>query len=203
MSEEDDDFAVAARTRIEARNRERDRKAARRDRREQILLWLCAPLLLPAAGAAAATAVVEAKPSAEVPLFLAAFAVPAVLTIWLARRRGWFERVDLAARHRRRRARAAVLGRVRRARLRSRLMITGIHAIQFTQDADALRAFLRDTLELPSVDAGRGWLIFGLPPAELAAHPGDTPGTELYLMCDDIEATVAQLEAKGVELTSR
>jgi predicted enzyme related to lactoylglutathione lyase len=80
-------------------------------------------------------------------------------------------------------------------------MITGIHAIQFTQDADALRAFLRDTLELPSVDAGRGWLIFGLPPAELAAHPGDTPGTELYLMCDDIEATVAQLEAKGVELT--
>ncbi len=93
MSERDDDFAVAARTRIEARNRERDRKAAKRDRREQILLWLCAPLLLPAAGAAAATAVVEAKPSPEVPLFLAAFAIPVVLTIWLARRRGWFERV--------------------------------------------------------------------------------------------------------------
>ncbi len=93
MSEEDDDFAVAARTRIEARNRERDRKAARRDRREQILLWLCAPLLFPAAGAAAATAVIEDKPSAELPLFLAAFAIPAVLTIWLARRRGWFERV--------------------------------------------------------------------------------------------------------------
>ena len=93
MSEQDDDFAVAARSRIEARNRERDRKAARRNRREQILLWLCAPLLLPAAGAAAATAVVEARPSGELPLFLAAFAVPVALTIWLARRRGWFERI--------------------------------------------------------------------------------------------------------------
>jgi len=79
-------------------------------------------------------------------------------------------------------------------------MITGVHAIQFTRDADALRAFLRDTLELPSVDAGRGWLIFGLPPAELAAHPGDALGTELYLMCDDIVATTAELAAKGVEL---
>ena len=87
------DFAVAARTRIEARNRERDRRAAKRDRRERILLWLCAPLLFPAAGAAAATAVIDAKPSPELPLFLAAFAIPAVLTIWLARRRGWFERV--------------------------------------------------------------------------------------------------------------
>jgi len=79
-------------------------------------------------------------------------------------------------------------------------MITGAHAVLFTQDADALRAFLRDTLELPSVDAGGGWLIFGLPPAELAAHPSDQTGAGLYLMCDDIEATVAQLEAKGVEL---
>ena len=51
-----------------------------------------------------------------------------------------------------------------------------------------------------SVDAGGGWLIFALPPAELAAHPGDGGGaTELYLMCDDVEATIAQLEAKGVE----
>jgi len=78
-------------------------------------------------------------------------------------------------------------------------MITGIHAVLFTRDADALRAFLRDVLELPSVDAGGGWLIFGLPPAELAAHPGEDAGSELYLMCDDIEATVAQLAAKGVE----
>ena len=80
-------------------------------------------------------------------------------------------------------------------------MITGVHAIQFTPDADALRAFLRDVLELRSVDAGGGWLIFGLPPAELAAHPGEKAGTELYLMCDDIEATTAELQAKGVELT--
>jgi predicted enzyme related to lactoylglutathione lyase len=80
-------------------------------------------------------------------------------------------------------------------------MITGVHAIQFTADADALRAFLRDTLELPSVDAGGGWLIFGLPPAELAAHPGAEPGTQLYLMCDDIEATAEDLRGKGVELS--
>ena len=80
-------------------------------------------------------------------------------------------------------------------------MITGVHAVMFTRDADALRAFLRDVLELPSVDAGGGWLIFALPPAELAAHPGDGGGaTELYVMCDDVEATIAQLEAKGVEL---
>jgi len=80
-------------------------------------------------------------------------------------------------------------------------MITGVHAIQFSPDADALRAFLRDTIELPSVDAGGGWLIFRLPPAEIAAHPSDETSTQLYLMCDDIEATVADLEAKGVELT--
>ena len=93
MSEQDDDFSVAARTRIDARSRERERQAARRDKRERILLWLFAPLLLPAAGAAAAAYVIEAKPSPETVLFVAAFAVPAALTIWLARRRGWFERV--------------------------------------------------------------------------------------------------------------
>ena len=79
-------------------------------------------------------------------------------------------------------------------------MISGVHAIIFTREADAVRAFLRDVLELPSVDAGEGWLIFALPPAELAAHPSDDAGRhELYLMCDDIHATVAELEAKGVE----
>jgi predicted enzyme related to lactoylglutathione lyase len=81
-------------------------------------------------------------------------------------------------------------------------MITGAHAIVFTPDAERLRAFFRDVLELPSVDAGHGWLIFALPPAEIAAHPAETAGKhELYLMCDDIEATVAELEAKGVALT--
>ncbi len=79
-------------------------------------------------------------------------------------------------------------------------MITGAHTIRYSPDADALRAFFRDVLELPSVDAGGGWLIFGLPPAELAAHPGEQPGSELYLMCDDLEATMADLRAKGVEL---
>ncbi len=79
-------------------------------------------------------------------------------------------------------------------------MITGAHAIVFSEDADALRAFFRDVLEFPSVDAGGGWLIFALPPAELAAHPGDEGGRhELYLMCDDVEATVGELERKGAE----
>jgi uncharacterized glyoxalase superfamily protein PhnB len=81
-------------------------------------------------------------------------------------------------------------------------VITGAHAVMFTSDAHGLRAFLRDVLGFASVDAGGGWLIFALPPAELAAHPsdGDT-SIELYLMCDDIEATVAELRAKDVELT--
>ena len=79
-------------------------------------------------------------------------------------------------------------------------MITGAHAVIFTPDAERLRAFFRDVLELPSVDVGGGWLIFALPPAEVAAHPAETAGRrELYLMCDDIEATVAELKAKGVE----
>jgi catechol 2,3-dioxygenase-like lactoylglutathione lyase family enzyme len=73
----------------------------------------------------------------------------------------------------------------------------------FTTDAEALRAFLRDTLGFASVDAGGGWLIFALPPAELAAHPAEEAGRhELYLMCDDVHATVKELEAKGVEFTA-
>jgi catechol 2,3-dioxygenase-like lactoylglutathione lyase family enzyme len=82
-------------------------------------------------------------------------------------------------------------------------MITGAHAVVFTADAEATRAFFRDVLGFPSVDAGGGWLIFALPPAELAAHPADAGGRhELYLMCDEIEATVADLQAKGVEFTA-
>jgi catechol 2,3-dioxygenase-like lactoylglutathione lyase family enzyme len=81
-------------------------------------------------------------------------------------------------------------------------MITGVHAVIFTRDAEADRAFFRDVLELPSVDAGGGWLIFALPPAELAAHPADQDGHhELYLMCDDVRATVEALKTKGVEFT--
>src|SRR5271155_5819763 len=88
-------------------------------------------------------------------------------------------------------------------------MINGTHAIIFADDADRARAFFRDTLEFPSVDAHDGWLIFKLPPAELGIHPAGEPGSgqagprhELYLMCDDIEETVAELTAKGVEFTS-
>jgi hypothetical protein len=79
-------------------------------------------------------------------------------------------------------------------------MIIGAHTIIHASDADAVREFLRDKLKLPSVDAGGGWLIFALPPGELAAHPteGETRH-ELYLMCDDIHATIAELEAGGVE----
>jgi catechol 2,3-dioxygenase-like lactoylglutathione lyase family enzyme len=81
-------------------------------------------------------------------------------------------------------------------------VITGVHAIIFSRDAEADRAFFRDVLDLPSVDAGGGWLIFALPPAELAAHPTDGQSRhELYLMCDDISATVEELRGKGVEFT--
>ena len=80
-------------------------------------------------------------------------------------------------------------------------MINGVHAIIFSDDAEGVRAFFRDVLELPSVDAGGGWLIFALPPAELAAHPdGGESRHELYLMCDDIGTDDDEL-AKGVEFT--
>ena len=84
-------------------------------------------------------------------------------------------------------------------------MITGAHAIVFAQDAEAARAFFAEALSLRAVDAGGGWLIFALPPAELACHPtspDDSGRHELYLMCDSIEATVAELEAKGVEFVT-
>ena len=80
-------------------------------------------------------------------------------------------------------------------------MITGMHAIVFSPDAVKLRAFFADVLNFPSADAGGGWLIFALPPAELAVHPADgNVRHELYLMCDDIHATLAELRAKGVEI---
>src|SRR3954468_9848499 len=81
-------------------------------------------------------------------------------------------------------------------------MINGAHVIIYSRDPEADRAFFRDTLDYPHVDAGHGWLIFKLPPAELAMHPTDgDPLHELYLMCDDVEATRAELSAKGVEFT--
>jgi predicted enzyme related to lactoylglutathione lyase len=80
-------------------------------------------------------------------------------------------------------------------------MITGMHAIVFSPDAEKVRAFFHDVLNFPSADAGGGWLIFALPPAELAVHPAeDGSRHELYLMCDDIHATLAELRAKGVQV---
>jgi hypothetical protein len=81
-------------------------------------------------------------------------------------------------------------------------VITGVHALIYSRNADAIRAFCRDVLGLQSVDAGGGWPIFGLPPAELAMHPGeDDDAHELFLMCDDLDATVADLAAKGIQLS--
>ncbi len=91
-------------------------------------------------------------------------------------------------------------------------MITGSHSIIYADDPERAREFFRDVLGFPYVDAHGGWLIFKLPPAELGIHPAGAPGDksaggtsgihELYLMCDDIEATVAELGGKGVEFTS-
>ena len=81
-------------------------------------------------------------------------------------------------------------------------MITAVHGLIYSRQTEAVRAFLRDKLGWDHVDSGGGWLIFALPPAELAVHPTDgEPSTELYLMCDDIAATVADLESRGVEIT--
>jgi catechol 2,3-dioxygenase-like lactoylglutathione lyase family enzyme len=78
-------------------------------------------------------------------------------------------------------------------------MITGTHVIVYSKDADADRAFFRDVLGFESVDAGHGWLIFAMPPAEAAFHPSEENNRhELYLMCSDLSAEMARLKAKGV-----
>jgi catechol 2,3-dioxygenase-like lactoylglutathione lyase family enzyme len=82
-------------------------------------------------------------------------------------------------------------------------LIDAVHSILYARDADAARAFFADVLELESVDAGGGWLIFGLPPAELAVHPADGEARhELYLMTDDLDATLARLRERGVAIAS-
>jgi catechol 2,3-dioxygenase-like lactoylglutathione lyase family enzyme len=79
-------------------------------------------------------------------------------------------------------------------------VIFGAHFILYSQDAEADRAFFRDVLGLSSVDAGHGWLIFALPPAEAAFHPSDNNGPhEFYLMCDDLEAEMLSLRGRGVD----
>jgi catechol 2,3-dioxygenase-like lactoylglutathione lyase family enzyme len=79
-------------------------------------------------------------------------------------------------------------------------VISGAHVILYSKDAEADRAFFRDVLGFPSVDAGRGWLIFALPPAEAAFHPSDQNGHhELYFLCDDVKAEIAALAKKNVK----
>jgi predicted enzyme related to lactoylglutathione lyase len=87
-------------------------------------------------------------------------------------------------------------------------MINGMHALLYSRDVAAARAFLGDVLGMPSIDIGHGWLIFAGPPIELAVHPleaedDDRPANtvELYLLCDDVHRTIAELRAKGVEIT--
>ena len=81
-------------------------------------------------------------------------------------------------------------------------VINGGHVILYSRDAEADRAFFRDVLRYPHVDAGGGWLIFKTPPGELAVHPtSETPAHEFYLMCDDLAATMAELSERGVEFT--
>jgi hypothetical protein len=91
-------------------------------------------------------------------------------------------------------------------------MIIGTHLLLYSRDPEADRAFFRDVLEFNSVDAGEGWLIFALPPAELGIHPGDgsfverladheLSGSVVYLMCDDLQGTIAALERKGAKTT--
>jgi hypothetical protein len=82
---------------------------------------------------------------------------------------------------------------------RRRRMLIGGHAIVYSTDPEADRAFLRDVIRLTNVDVGRGWLIFGLPPAEIAVHPADKNDVYgFYLMYDDIEAFVAEMSMRGV-----
>jgi hypothetical protein len=92
-------------------------------------------------------------------------------------------------------------------------MIQGIHLLLYSRDPEADRAFFRDVLEFRSVDAGEGWLIFALPPAELGIHPGDSKfiqhqadralsASVVYLMCDKLGETIASLAAKGVATTN-
>jgi hypothetical protein len=91
-------------------------------------------------------------------------------------------------------------------------MITGAHVLFYSTSPEADRAFVRDVLQFKGIDIGHGWMIFKLPASELAVHPGDgdfaqrhaghvMPGALVYLMCDDLQATMADLAKKNVECT--
>src|SRR6185437_11780402 len=116
------------------------------------------------------------------------------------RRWGWWMTTCLTASGAPRRARRGGLRRHKRHPLRREVfVIDGAHLVLYSQDAEADREFFRNVLGFDAVDAGHGWLIFSLPPSEAAFHPAasnDRP--ELYLMCDDLAETMAELSAKGV-----
>ncbi|WP_328407242.1 VOC family protein [Nocardia sp. NBC_00403] len=79
-------------------------------------------------------------------------------------------------------------------------MITAVHTLVYAEDPDAARAFFRDVLRWPNVDANAGWLIFGTGPSELGVHPADGPPThEISLMCDDLDHTIAELAERGAQ----
>lgn len=85
----------------------------------------------------------------------------------------------------------------------SQAIINGAHAVIFSTDPDADRAFFRDVLEMVNTDVGSGWLVFGLPPAELAVHPSGKNGIhEIYLMCDDVDALIEHMDAHDIETTA-
>jgi catechol 2,3-dioxygenase-like lactoylglutathione lyase family enzyme len=80
-------------------------------------------------------------------------------------------------------------------------MINGAHVIVYSKDPESDRAFFRDVLKFPAVDAGHGWLIFALPKAEVAFHPAEKNGShELYFMCDDLQSTIDSLQQRKVEV---
>ncbi len=80
------------------------------------------------------------------------------------------------------------------------MAITGAHVLLYSSEPDALRAVMADVFDWKHVDGGGGWLIFNLPPAEIAVHPAEAPSHQLTLMCDDLDATLADLRAKGIEV---
>ena len=80
------------------------------------------------------------------------------------------------------------------------MAITGTHALLYTSEPEELRGILRDSFGFEHVDAGDGWLIFKLPPAEVGVHPGESPSHVLSFMCDDIKGTIAELRAKGLNV---
>jgi hypothetical protein len=83
------------------------------------------------------------------------------------------------------------------------MAITGVHGLFYTPEAEKLREIFRDVFKYPYVDAHDGWLIFALPPAELGIHPDDTPSHEITFMCDDLDATITELRAKGIEFIGK